>query len=338
MTKFFLTILVGTFLSTAYAGIEVRNGGGGVYKGGQYMTFQTAGIPVHMRELAISDLQPLELVIRVVQNSMLRTETKANLSRHILPSVARHYYKADTDRLDPKVKSDITAEYKKNMNVVAEDFVLYAVTDAKTQTTILMPEFFQLRPTEQAAMLLHESLWTYQEMQSYEQVVDAEMAFQDFSETQSPNVQQIWKLYRSLLTALNDYQQLTGIAYTLSADDIATTPVQSIVGASGYQCLVFNMYGNQDWDKCTPDIINNLALLRVSGHFNYFYEVLYNYLMNPNTALMLKSEKHTNGQLVRIAQDGAPLYFNGPIVYQDRSTALPMKTAAGQQAGYILLK
>ena len=338
MTKFFLAILVGTFFSTAYAGIDVRNGGGGVYRGGQYMTFQTAGIPIYTRELTINDLKPLEILIRVVQNSLLRSETKASLSRHILPSVARHYYKADVDHLDPKVKSDIAAEYKKNMGITDDQFILYAVTDVTTQTTIIFPEFFQLSPTGQAAILFHESLWTYTDTKSYEHVVDAEMAFQDFSETTGPSVEQIWKLYRTILTALNDYQQLTGIAYMLSIDNIATTPVRMILGIRGYQCLIINMYGKENWDTCTPDIINNLALMRVSGGLNYFYEVLYNYLMNPNAALILKISPEAKAKNLRFSQGGEPVFFNGPIIFADRATALPIKNSKGVPMGSLILR
>ncbi|MFM6930280.1 MAG: hypothetical protein ACKOX6_17570 [Bdellovibrio sp.] len=337
VVKFLIAVLFSTCLSNAHAGIEVRNGGGGFAKDGRYMTFQSAQVPIQTRELTTIELKSFEIIIRVVQKSLLNSNTKADLTRRILPSVARHYYKADLGRLDKKTKDQISDAYQKNMGISGDNFVLFALTDSETQTTALFPQFFTLKPIEQASILLHEALWTYSSIKSYEQVLQTEMAFQDYAETPTPSLEQMWALYRSLLIALQDIQQLTGIAYSLSTKDLSNIPVSVILGAEGYQCLVNIMNGEKSrWDFCTPALINNLALLRVSTPYNYFFEALYNFLVLPNSALTL--EKDPRAIEFEVSLSGPPLFFSGPLEFVQQRTTLPLRDAKGQRIASILLR
>lgn len=339
MLKFLIAILLSTCVSNAYAGIEVRNGGGGIAKDGRYMTFQSAQVPIQTRELTTLEIKSFEVIIRVVQKSLLNANTKADLTRRLLPSVTRHYYKADLVRLDKETKDQITAAYQKSMGITTDNFILFAITDSETQTTALFPHFFTLKPVEQAAILLHEALWTFESVKSYEQVLETEMAFQEYTETPTPNIEQVWSLYRSLLLALQDVQQLTGIAYTLSTKDLSSIPISKILGVEGYQCLINIMNGEKErWDSCTPLLINNLALLRVSGSYNYFFETLYNYLILPNSALALEKDMTPGVSIVDISAVGEPLFLSGPLEVIQKRTTLPLRDAKGQRIASILLR
>ncbi|MFM6930465.1 MAG: hypothetical protein ACKOX6_18525 [Bdellovibrio sp.] len=202
--KLLLTCLSLVFFSTSgFAGGEVRNGGGGWTSDGQYMTFYSAKIPAQRSPLEVSGVPGLNYLIQKILTLQTSENVKNQLLTAIFPTEDRSYHSTNASQFDEKLKQELRQKYAQLMNIPVENVVLFATTDPESRETILLPEFYQLKETEQAAILFHEALWVLNPLLKYADVVAAESAAQAFFE--QPLVgQNVYAFYSQLSRLLKD--------------------------------------------------------------------------------------------------------------------------------------
>ena len=100
----------------------------------------------------------------------------------ILPIGDRKYFAISDQDLSPEKRQQLIDAYAATMNgqVPKNELVVYAVT--AENATYLLPEFYRLKETEQAAILFHEAEWILNPKLTYGNVIDGEMKFQAYVE------------------------------------------------------------------------------------------------------------------------------------------------------------
>jgi hypothetical protein len=133
--------------------------------------------------LESSQIPGMEFLLRQVAALKVSPGLKSKLTQFITPAAGRTYFAADQSRVPAEESQRLRQLYAALMKIPVDQVVLLAVTKASTGETFLLPEFFRLKTApEQAALLLHESLWLETPQKSYEEVVAVEQAAQDFFE------------------------------------------------------------------------------------------------------------------------------------------------------------
>lgn len=187
MKKLLMTAVATIFLaSSVLAQGQDGSGGGGPIKNGRYMTFHSAGLytePTSLKQNQIPGLS--EVSDLFAKTDLLRAETKVSFLNALTPTFNRSYYNINAATFTPEVRARILAEYKRVMPGISEQVTLYAITETKSKTTYLFPEFYRLNPFEQQAILFHEAYWIVNPKASYKNVIDAEISFQAYLE--NPN-------------------------------------------------------------------------------------------------------------------------------------------------------
>lgn len=164
-------------------GDKVLNGGSLMTKNGRYVTFYDAGMYVAPMSSAQVPLQLpalLKLQDYIMQVPLLSDSSRARLLNAIVQTSSRNYYIADPVQLTPEVRARLLEEFKRVTKVDPANLRLAALTDSRAKNTFLLPEFFDDSVTEIAQMtiLFHEAYWLMKPNATYNQVVNAEMAFQ----------------------------------------------------------------------------------------------------------------------------------------------------------------
>ncbi|MBS1971345.1 MAG: hypothetical protein JSU04_13640 [Bdellovibrionales bacterium] len=155
---------------------RVRNGGGGFYQDGQYLTFYSAKIQVRSTPMKLKEVPGLALLINKINQAPLNPQIKGSLLSLIYPSgSSRTYYQISEKDLTTSQHQDLIEEYRRLTGEPESNLVLFGMTNDKAET-FLMPEFYKLNEIQQATILFHESLWNLQVEISYDQMVDMEMA------------------------------------------------------------------------------------------------------------------------------------------------------------------
>lgn len=181
---------------------EVRNGGGGVHMDGRYLTFQSAKIPVTATPEKPMSIPGLKYLVEKITDLPIDDTMRGNLILNIWATSSRKYFKVSHETVDSAERARIIAEYSKLMNIPANNVALFAITSPEANATLLLPEFYQLTTREQAAILLHESMWIWKPDSSYQSVVAVEQAAQAYFEKQTSEtfynfVYQIGEITRS---------------------------------------------------------------------------------------------------------------------------------------------
>lgn len=169
-------------------------GGGGVIKrDGMYLTFGSAKIKLDL-SLAEEEIPSLGLLVQVLDAiSMHPVENlTGGLLSALFPSQNRRYYKITQSQLSQKTHEKLIETYSKLVGnqVDPADLNLAAITVAGD--TFLLPPFYQLKSSEQAAILFHESIWVIDPNAKYESLIKAEMEIQKHIEEY--NTQPIYNL------------------------------------------------------------------------------------------------------------------------------------------------
>ncbi len=160
------------------------NGGGGIMKDGRYMTFGSAGIYVESSELSLNQVPQLNKTIEVIMNQdYLNVDSARVLFSALNPSKGRKYFQVKSDQFSLAVRSRLMSEYSRLLNIDTGKIALFAITDVKTSTTYLLPEFYSLNPIEQMTILYHEAYWIVNPKSDYQSVVSAEVSFQKYLES-----------------------------------------------------------------------------------------------------------------------------------------------------------
>lgn len=242
-SKFGILILSLTVVSLVGAiahatGTDVQNGGGGVVKDGHYMTFASAQIPIKDQPEQAADIPGMKLLIGQISALKFTSFAKNTLLNTIYPVQERSYYKVDASHYDETVRAKIISNYKKLMSLDPNDnIVLFAVTDVKTHTTFLLPEFYQLKEVEQAAILLHESSWIFDPAQSYNHIVALEMSAQAYFE-QPQNAQLTFNFYRNLSVAMNQPMALIYAMIKIQYPTGGRVHAVSVLGEDFWECTL----------------------------------------------------------------------------------------------------
>ncbi len=160
-------------------------GGGGVIKrDGMYLTFGSAGMKVKLSTpQGLEQIPGLELILSILDAQERLPDTfRGKLVNAVLPSDIRRYFKIDQSQLNSQTYARLIAEYSKlwNGQVNPNNLDLAAITVAND--TYLLPPFFKLNQTEQAAILFHESIWIVKPSISYADLVNAEITMQSHIE------------------------------------------------------------------------------------------------------------------------------------------------------------
>jgi hypothetical protein len=184
--KFLTVVLLFCGVSAIAGPRNVGNGGGGVVRDGVYMTFGSAGIYVDPEPVAMAAIPGLDLTVQTFR--ALKIDKVNHLLSLVLPFGARKYFNVVKEKFDEATYRSLREEYAKLAKVPADTITIFAVTDPQTRQTFLLPEFFGLRPSEQAAILFHEAYWIEKPSASYQEVVRAEIAFQKFIEAREKGI------------------------------------------------------------------------------------------------------------------------------------------------------
>lgn len=242
--KLTMIILSALLSTTAFAGTELQDGGGGVFKDGRYMTYHTARIPIKNQPATIAQIPGMKLLIERLSAMPVLDAAKSKVLASVIPSGGREYHSVSAEALHPDMRKKINAEYAKIFHCDESEVVLFAVTDPKSKTTALFPEFFQLRETEQAAILFHETLWVLGKSFMYQEVLDLEGAAQEYFENPE-NEEAVYNFYYKLSKIL-DQGVKSFLLATLQFD--RSHPATNLGGTDG-KLLIQDLLGEK-WLHC----------------------------------------------------------------------------------------
>jgi hypothetical protein len=163
---------------------DVGDGGGGLDRDGQIMTYYSAHIPIGPEALLPAEIPGMGELLQQYSKLALDQDAIAELSMLVYPTDERKYYRVDEKQISPDELQRVIREYTQLMKLPPGDVALFALTNPKTKDTLLLPDFFKLKtPQEQAALLFHESVWLSRSRdKSYNFVVSAEQVAQAFFE------------------------------------------------------------------------------------------------------------------------------------------------------------
>ncbi|WP_413288315.1 hypothetical protein [Bdellovibrio sp. HCB337] len=196
---------------------EVRNGGGGIHIEGRYLTYYSAHGKVQ-QEVELAEAIPgLDLLIREIISLPLTNDTKDGLMIFLDASPVRRYYRIAGDALDPELRKKLVEDYSKLLGIPKDQVVIFAVTNTDDRSTVLLPEFYTLSPTEQAAMIVHESMWLRGPRVEYKDVIRAEQYTQAYFENRQ-DPQWLFPFLESILSLYQDDRYIkikAGLAFDI---------------------------------------------------------------------------------------------------------------------------
>lgn len=192
MKKLILTTMIVMASLQGFAGQEPERdarvlkgqdgGGGGVIKrDGMYLTFGSAGMKVKIgAPQGLQQIPGLDLLIGVLGSSLdgMPDKFMGQMLNAVEPSMERRYFKIEQKDLDSNTYGNLIKEYAKLLSgqIDPKNLDLAAITIKND--TFLLPPFFVLKESEQAAILFHESIWILKPEVEYQELVNAEMTMQ----------------------------------------------------------------------------------------------------------------------------------------------------------------
>ncbi len=230
-------------LAQVEQGNDKGNGGGGVFQDGRYMTFGSAGVGVYVdrNELTTDQVPQLKYVMDLMMTSpYINVNTGSRYVQALATSSSRKYYNVQNSKFTSETRARLLGEFSRLTNLDASKLALFAITDTVTKTTYILPEFYKLRPTEQAAIIFHEGYWIVNPDSTYQQVVDAEISFQRYLENMSSNVSLM-----AWLEKIMDPNQLLSTAFVIDNQNGVFNAVSKkgkirvgvILGEQGLNCI-----------------------------------------------------------------------------------------------------
>jgi hypothetical protein len=289
-----LSLSVSWLANAATIGGQEGNGGGGLRRNGIPVTFYSAGFFVEPIRPEVEDIPQLGSLLDFFTNTdILSKLSRSKYTAALMPSTVRRYYKVEESSFNSTVRDRLVAEYSRVMKINSSEVTLFAITDIGTKTTYLLPEFYNLKPSEQVAILYHEAYWLVNPTVSYRNVIESEMAFQNFWE----NNKKIEKSYAWINSLPNNQDKLTAVMKI----DLETGSIKDLISKGRYiQASVF--FGNDFLEckkkdssekACTDLFIGNVAQLARKYPKSLFFRFVYDKLATRNLAIFLFNENDT---------------------------------------------
>ncbi|NUN06177.1 MAG: hypothetical protein HUU57_10490 [Bdellovibrio sp.] len=279
------------FLSTSvFASWEVQNGGGGVVSQGTYMTFHSAQIPIGTTSLDLVEIPGISYLLQKVTSMPIGQESKMKLLKMIFPSERRKYYRVPEDQLDENLKRSLISIYANLANIPEDRVALFAMTHREAERTVLLPAFYQLTEVEQAAILLHEALWTYNYQLTYEQVVGVEQVAQAYF-MDTHDASRYFQFYSSLGKVLEDRSLLfvASVAFEqkdnlskLEKNSLGHIRLESLFGKQFLMCLATSAGRNylieNKAEQCKSILLNDLIVRSLENPESLVFKGMIHYL------------------------------------------------------------
>lgn len=248
--KFLLPLLIVFRISMAAAIQEVRGGGGGLNSEGHYMTFYSAKIPFLYNALEENEIPGLTLLTDTFFGLYLPHDQKTQLLTAINPEY-HLYFKVDEAKISPEEKQVIIDQYAKLTGVSDTNLTLFALTAPNSTTTFLFSAYFQLKETEQAAVLLHEALWNLLPRSdlSYATIINIEMKTQAFLENPK-NPENYYEFYDQLgklsgFSGDGSYMINAAVIYDLQTNTLKSPGLKNgqvylrdFIGSEAFHCFL----------------------------------------------------------------------------------------------------
>ncbi len=183
----YMNLLIAIFMMAsapafAVTGSEGGNGGAGVVKNGVYMTFYTAGLYVEPEISTVGSFEQIpvigDLFDYIAGLELIDAKVRTDFLNAILPTPSRQYHIASPKELTPEIYNRLMQEYQRVTGVDPTHLQLFALTDIPQKTTYLLPGFNRLSHNDQMAILFHEAYWIVRPSSTYNDAINAEMAFQ----------------------------------------------------------------------------------------------------------------------------------------------------------------
>lgn len=239
------------FNLSAFGGTERGNGGGGLHINGLYQTFYSAGI--YINPMPETEIPGAYLFSKTIESLSGENKNKSLLLKNALPFGDRKFYRIMENSVDDHLMAKLIKIYAGLVNQPSNAITLFAITDTEKKATYLLPSYFQLKESEQAAILFHESLWILNPKLEYSTIINAEMAFQKFVELKS-----IGKFDLALPVFLSQFFNDKSISLKSAFIADSQKPTNGIVN-SDRTILVKNLIA--DIDNCEKDYAFSLLKL-----------------------------------------------------------------------------
>jgi len=186
-----LFIVVGTVILCLTSQAQLQkpgqegSGGGGIIKNGKYVTFYSAGIYTSKIPERLKAIPGAEKLLHEINNFPGLSVTKKGLwTKKIIASINRRYFKVLKEQVDDKAIENLIQKYRDTLDIDESNALgVFAITDIKSETTLLLPEFYNLNEFEQMAILFHEAFWLVFPQSSYQETINAEVTAQEYFET-----------------------------------------------------------------------------------------------------------------------------------------------------------
>ena len=221
-----LFILNALNLTSGFAADRAGNGGGGIVRNGQYLTFGSAN--VRLRPVSLQDIPGLNRLKETIQNMPLAPGRRGALVSAAYPAGNRQYFAISKEELGPEQEAELLMKYldATGYEIPITSLVVFAVTSGTE--TYLLPSFFDITEVEQAAILFHEALWIINSSLTYNEVIDAEIAFQNYLDEGGTGFK------AQLFRILNDvFRDRTISVMAAAQDDFAHNRFNSYFGRDG---------------------------------------------------------------------------------------------------------
>ncbi len=260
------------------AGERGGNGGGGVIRDGSHLTFGSAKVKI--RPEPMDQVPGLQTLTKAISGMPIDRENQGELLQAIFPLGERKYFRMNAADLGDDQRAELKRKYAKAVGAqaAAEELAIYAVT--RGSETYLLPEFFQLSETEQAAILLHEAVWVISPELPYATVIDLEVEFQNYLESNGTS----YPFEVALFTKLGEVLESKAmVLMAAAADDLAKGRLKRFLNAQG-RLPISTIFGKQSM-YCSREIYFRKDL--IANHLIYamtqypevrLFKVLYMYL------------------------------------------------------------
>jgi hypothetical protein len=281
------------------SGTEHGNGGAGICEQDYCQTLHSANILTFTQVMNVSNIPNLLMAIEQVSGMYLSDTTKNMLLKVLIPS-PNHQYTQTTSKIDAKRLKQLKDQYAKALGEDNPNLDFFAITGYDSTrmvwTTLLLPEFFKLKPTEQAAVLMHEMMWVVWPFLTYTEVLTAEGHFQDYMEKRGDDRDEaMFNIAMDLSNSLKLVDAPLYAALYIEKDRIQSTDLSVLLGTDFLKCI--NSGENDDenllrpYDECKIELLEYLAGNEFKG---YFEQALITYVEERNWFVAFYSQASFN--------------------------------------------